>query len=694
MAMMARMRDLAPTFIITVGVLFVLFMIISDSNVLEIFGARTNNVGSVNGRDITYQEFSNLIERARENQKNQTGQDIDEENMDQFRDQVWDALVTQILTEQQIEKFGISVTDEEIKEIILGENPPEFLKRNFIDSTGNFNREMYENALYDPRNKEPLLQAEEAVRQQRLTEKLQSILFSSITVSEGELKRKFVDQNVKMSAEFAFLDINFLTDSLFKPSEEEMKKYFENNPEKYKVDNQVKLKYVLFPVQASEADSKYVKQTLDNVFTKAKDDTSFKSYVDIYSETPYSRDTTDIAGFPQSVANLIANANSGDLIGPVATPTGMALYKLIAKIKTDDSFVRAKHILIPFENDEEKAKTEANRIYDELIKGADFETFAKTFSKDPGSAANGGDLGWFAKGRMVKEFEEACFKGKVNEIQKPVRTTYGFHIIKVIGKISEKFVSEKITSAVKPSATTRDNIYNKANDFSYLSEKNGFEAEAKVANYTIQETTPFNEDVYSVPGIGYSKGIVNFSFENGLNTISSVFKVPQGYVVFMISEIIKPGIKKFDDVKAEVEAEVKKEKKLTKAVDVLKNAKNKISGDLTKSPAIDPLIRYNTANDFTLAGSIPGVGIDYGFSALAYNAKLNEVTDTYKGQRGAYLIKVTSRTNFDSTAYSIQRNTLRESILQEKKSSFFTQWLAKLKEDADITDKRYMFYGR
>jgi peptidyl-prolyl cis-trans isomerase D len=123
MAMMAKMRNLAPAFIIAVGGLFVLFMVISDSNVLEVLGARTNNIGSVNGRDITYQEFSNYMDRAIENQKAQTGQDINEDNMDYFRDQVWDALVTQILTEEQLKKFGIVISDDEIRSVILGENP-------------------------------------------------------------------------------------------------------------------------------------------------------------------------------------------------------------------------------------------------------------------------------------------------------------------------------------------------------------------------------------------------------------------------------------------------------------------------------------------------------------------------------------------------------------------------------------------
>ena len=73
MAMMAKMRSLAPAFILSVGVLFVLFMVMSDSSVLEALGGRTNLVGKVNGDGITYKEFSKAIDQQRENQKNQTG---------------------------------------------------------------------------------------------------------------------------------------------------------------------------------------------------------------------------------------------------------------------------------------------------------------------------------------------------------------------------------------------------------------------------------------------------------------------------------------------------------------------------------------------------------------------------------------------------------------------------------------------
>ncbi len=138
MAMMAKMRSLAPAFIITVGALFVLFMVISDSNVLEALGGRSNDVGSINGVDISYREYQFVLDQQREQQKQQTGQDIGDDQWDQFREQVWESLITQKLLEQEIERLGVTVSDEEIKDIILGNNPPDFLKQNFIDSTGNF----------------------------------------------------------------------------------------------------------------------------------------------------------------------------------------------------------------------------------------------------------------------------------------------------------------------------------------------------------------------------------------------------------------------------------------------------------------------------------------------------------------------------------------------------------------------------
>ncbi len=694
MAMMARMRSLAPAFIIGVGGLFVLFMVLSDSKVMEVFGARTNNVGSVNGRDITYQEYANLIDRAIQNQKAQTGQDIPEEQMEQFREQVWDGLITQILTEQALEKFGITVTDDEIRDVILGDDPPEFLKRSFIDSLGRFNRELYNQALFDPRNKEPLVQAEDAVRQQLLSQKLQSYLTATINVSEQEIIRKFIDQNIQMTAEFTLVDLNSIEDKEVKVTDEDLKNYYDEHPEKFQQEAQRKIKYVFFRNAPSKSDSDGVIENLTNVFQKVKNDTSFKSNVEIYSEVPYSRDTTNLTSLPEPVREVILKQNPGSVFGPVAIPNGFAIYKLVATVPSSEPLVKASHILIQSSGDDVKDKAEADRIYNEAISGKDFSALARQYSKDPGSALRGGDLGWFGKGQMVKEFEDACFNGGLNVVQKPVKTTYGYHIIKVTDRINKKFVVERIVNSVKMSGMTRDNLYNQANDFSYLAEKYSFEKEAENSKYPVQESQPLTEKNQFIPGIGTNKGMIDFIFDNGINTVSPVFKVQAGYVVFKISEIINAGVKKFDDVKNEVKTFVLREKKFIIAEKLIKDIKSKVGNDLYRSKEVYAKARYDTTGAFTTAGNIPKVGIEYNFSASAYKGELNKVIGPIKGQRGYYLVKVISRNNFDQNVFNMQRNQIRDNILQERKSQYIGQWLTKIKEDSEIKDNRHLFFGR
>ncbi len=695
MGMMAKIRGLAPAFIITVGALFVLFMVISDSNVLEALGGRTNSVGSVNGEDISYQEFVNAVDQQRENQKKQTGKDVDEQGMEQIRDQVWDALITQKLLAEQIDKFGVSVSDEEIKEVILGENPPEFLKQNFIDSTGNFNRQVYEQALFDPRNKAALVQAEEYVKQNRLNEKLQSIILASVNVSEADIKNRFNEQNQKIKAEYALIDLSLYPDSVVKFDDNDLRKYYNENLDKYKNQAQRKLQYVLFSNQPSADDSANIKRNLETVADRYKRDTSsFKSFVEIYSTVPYSKDTVALNSFSQPVIDLMVKTAPGQLVGPVATPEGFALYNLSAVVPSTETLARASHILINDMGSDEKNLEEANKIYNELIAGANFEKVAIEKSKDPGSGSRGGDLGWFGKGAMVPEFEKAVFEGIVGVIQKPVKSSFGYHIIKVTGKTSNKYVVEKIVNPIQTSASTLDAIFNSAQDFSYVADKNGFEKEAKLMNYTVQETSPYTKETYSIPGIGVSKRLAEWSFENSVNKVSEVYKVQNGYVVCRISEVISEGAKPFDEVKAQIQPLVIREKKYLRALDYASKLKTQIGGDIFKVKTLNPKLIADTTGQFSPNGSIPNIGRDYAFIYAAEKTGVNKVSDPVRGFRGYFLIKVTEKSSFDSSAYSIQRNSIRDQLFQEKRNVYVSQWLDKLKKDADIKDKRYLFFGR
>jgi peptidyl-prolyl cis-trans isomerase D len=693
MAMMARMRSLAPAFILSIGVLFVLFMVISDSNVMQALGGRSNDVGSINGEKISYQEFAGDVDREVENMKSQSGKDVDPEQMPQIRDQVWNAVVTQKLVSQEIEKFGITVSDDEIRDIILGDNPPEFLKQNFIDSTGKFNRELYESSLFNPKNQKPLIQAEEYVRQQQLNQKLQSLLFASITVSDADIKRKYIDQNISMDVDYALVSLNLFPDSTIKVTNDDLKTYYDNNSDNYKVRAQRKLKYVLFPEQATEGDSLNVKKTLELVASNLKSDTaSFKSYVNIYSSQPYKKDTVAISAFSTEGADEILKSTPGSIVGPVPSSEGYVLYNLVAVVPSKETFAHASHILINGGSDSANYQ-QAMKIYNDLKAGADFEKLAEQYSKDPGSAQRGGDLGWFGKGRMIKEFEDAVFKGSVGEIQKPVKTNFGYHIIKVTGRTDKKFVIEKIVNPVVASATTKDEIYNKAKDFSYIANKNDFQKEAKLMNYKIQETPPFTKDSYTIQGLGNNQRILQFAFDNDVNSVSDVFRLPAGDVVVMVSDIIKEGIKPLDEVKNLVKVAVVREKKFQEAEKLAEEIKEKIGDDINKAKEIDSSVIINKTGKFTGAnGYVPNIGRDFGFIEKAQKLELNKVSDPVKGLRGCYLMKVVERTSFDSSAFASQRSTIMSQLLSEKKNAYITQWIEMSKKNADIVDNRYKFF--
>ena len=102
--------------------------------------SESQEIGKVNGAIITTRDFAELVKRNAENQKAQTGVDPDENQMRLIRDQVWNEMVDDHLYGEQVKKLNITVPDKEISEWVYGDNPPDFLRRQFLDSTGNFDR--------------------------------------------------------------------------------------------------------------------------------------------------------------------------------------------------------------------------------------------------------------------------------------------------------------------------------------------------------------------------------------------------------------------------------------------------------------------------------------------------------------------------------------------------------------------------
>jgi parvulin-like peptidyl-prolyl isomerase len=678
---------------LTFGVVFVLFMILSDSKVTDLIGKQKQNVGSVDGDDISYQEYSNAVDNFRKRQE-QSGQTIDESQMDYFRDQVWDYMVSQKLIDKKIKEYGIIVTDDEVRNALLGPNPPAMLKQQFTDSTGNFNRAAYDNAMRDPRNKKIVIEVEEGIKQQLIQQKLQDYLGASVSVSNDEVKDEWIKQNVKMKAKYISVAITNFSDSDFKVTDDEIKNYYDNHSDDFKIEAQRKLKYVNFKRQPSSNDTLLVVNNLTAIVAKLKKDTtSFKKYVEIYSERPYTKDTVAVGSIPIGVRDELIKGKIGDVVGPDVSYQGCIVFRLAGKVKSKNEQVKASHILIKSTGDDKADLKKANDIYNELIKGADFASVAKQKSQD-GSAALGGDLGWFGKGQMVKAFEDVAFTAKIGVIQKPVKSQFGYHIIKVTDRTNEDVIVEKIINKIQTSNATSDKLSTDAQDFQYIAKKDGFESEAKIMKYTVTETPLFIEDAAMIPGIGANTSFVKWAFDNKTGEISDVYKMPSGYIIAMVSDVIKPGVRKFEEVKPMIKNLIIKEKKFAKSMSIISDIRSKIgdSGDASISKSVFSNVKIDSTVEFTTAGIIPSLGRDYAFSNYSIKGEIGKWSKPIKGELGGYLIKVTSRTQIDQTKMNTQMPALKKQLFDQKKSRYFGQWVQDLKKDAKIVDDRHLFY--
>ncbi len=698
MAIMTKMRDNMPAILIGLVVMFLITIVFDwGMNYLGLTSQRNDPVvGIVNGKEVKYTEFNKIVDQARENQKAQSGQDIEDDQLPMFRDQVWESYVNQILIEQEVEKLGIKVTDDEIYEIITGENPPEFLKRNFIDSLGNFNRQLYIQAIMDPRNKEALAQAEDYVRQQRLQEKLITYLKATIVVPENEIKKRFMEQNVKADAKFILFDLNSIKDNEVSYTEDELKAYYKKNIDQYKVEAQRKLKYVIFRRQPSKADSQAVYNSLVPIVEEAKKDPDFAGLIKLYTNKEYSERAILHGSLPYEAEVELYKHQVGDVVGPVLTYSGYSIFKIVRDSVSADEYVHASHILIPSAGDTVAALNKAKEILQRIKNGEDFAKMAKEYSLDPISASRGGDLGWFGKGMMVPPFEKAAFSAKIGEVVGPVKSDYGYHIIKVHDKNKRIIIAAELNQPVKISPQTEEDLYNAAQDFAYIVKKNGeFEQEAQLMKYQVQETAPFTEKSEFIPGIGMYKQLVKFAFDNKVGTVTDVFPTSQGYVVAKVSDATEAGFKSFEEVKETIKQAVIKEKKY----EILKKKAEELRKKIPAGQGLEYLKNLDTNITITQTGLFNygqfvggGVGRDFAFNFAAFKLKVGEVSQPVKGNRGYYLIELVSKQDFDKTAFDIQKNSIRNQILQEKQNTIISSWMNELKKKAKIEDLRFKYY--
>jgi len=703
MPVMTKMRDNMPAILIGLAILFVAMIIFDwgmDLTGRRGSGFRATIVGKVNGEEISYPDFDKMYQSALDNYKNSAKEDPDDQTITQIRDEVWQEMVNQILVKQEAEKLGITVTDQELKDWVNNdpESLPDVIKRNFEDSTGHLDLRILRAAQNDnrPEVQQFWVSVQEYLKEKRLEDKLTSRLYSAIRIPESELRERFEQQSEKFEAAYVLVPPAVLfPDSSIQVNESEVHDYYSSHQENYRTQPTRNLEYVVFPIRPSAADSTEVQAEMNRVAGIAKGGADFLELVKEYSETPYDDKFISHGQMDQTVEKQAFAAQKGTIIGPFTGSDGYHLIKVMDEQDGKNVFIHAAHILLRVNPgpDSIAAYTQARQLITELRGGADFAALARQYSQDPGSAQQGGDLGWFGKGMMVKPFEDAAFKAGIGQVVGPVRTQFGLHIIKVLGKDSRELKIADIKMSVKTSQQSKDDLKQHAEDFIYVAKQDGFDKAANTMNVRMERTPSFAKGRF-IPGVGQNDDLMKWIFDGKLGDISDVTTISQGYAVFMISDVKDAGVTPFEQVSAQIRTIVKREKQYDQAQKYADQLLQKLHpGDSLKSVIqYDGRIHYGFTGSFGPSGFVPEVGRDMGFVAEALKLNPGQISPAIKGTNGVYALQLLNKTTFDTTAYKIQRITIMQQLMQQEKTRIVNDWLQSLKESASIEDNRSQIF--
>ncbi len=700
--LMNKLRDKTHIILIILVIAFLATIVFEwGMDYLGMRGGSVVEFGSVNGEEIRYQDFENQVQFAIEQQKQQSGQDPDESVIEMIREQVWDQMVTQTLVQQEIKRLGITVTNQEILNWVYNspQTLPDVIKRNFIDSTGNFNMALYQQVLATktPEIQKFWAQVEEYLKQTLLSQKLQSVITGAVRVSEGDVLLKFKDDNILAAFNYVLFDLNRVPDQQLTVTDEELKAFYEKNKEDYKIDETAKMKYVLFSDATTLEDSNVVEKQLKALIKELKkskeSDSTLIEFVNTYSQTKWADKFYKPNELAPEVTDFLFNAIKDSVSDVIKASDGYHIVRLLDSKDGDDVFFNASHILINFGTDTNAAKVKAETIYNRAKSGEDFSKLASELSDDASNKFKGGALGWFTKGAMVKDFENAVMSGNPGGVVGPVKTQYGYHIVKVNDKQKKQFRVADIKMPIKTTPKTKDAVRKRAEDFSYIAVKGNFEEEAKKLNLQVLDIPGITKNSF-IPGAGQNKTVIKFAFGESKGSVSEPIKVQGGYAVYLLTEKNPKGYLNFEEIKENnLVPHLKLEKKLDILKQIAQDMRAKVSGnDLNSLKQFDPNIIVPQIDSFSVSNPNPSIGSDFDFINALFKLQNGQLSEPIRTKKGYYVVHMLNVTPFDQQKFNNDKNVIRASLIETKKQAITAQWISDLKDRAKIIDNRDKFF--
>ena len=364
--------------------------------------------------------------------------------------------------------------------------------------------------------------------------------------------------------------------------------------------------------------------------------------------------------------------------------------------------VKVSHILIktplpgPDGKVDEKAVAEAQRRAEDLLKqlksGAKLEDLAKKYSEDPGSAKQGGSLGWIGKGQTVPEFEKAAFSLPKGQISDLVKSSYGFHIIRVDDKQEAHTKSlDEVKSEIEP-ILKHQKAQQIAQKQAEALLKQARDLQSLDAAAAAQKIPVINSDFFArkdmLPGLGPSTQFMDAVFSEAENAPPDVAPASQGIVVFQLVAVKPAATPTFEEIRSKVEEEFKNERSSQLLSQKIQELSDRAKAEHDLKRAAKELGATVKTSDFVLPdGQVPDVGSMSGQAAVAFNMKPGEISGPINNGANAVVLAVLENQQPSEADYAAKRDQIRDQLLQQKQQERFGLFVASLVDEMTRTGK-------
>ncbi|MCL1942404.1 MAG: SurA N-terminal domain-containing protein [Candidatus Azobacteroides sp.] len=693
MATLEKIRKRAGLLVAVLGIALLAFIVGDLFNIGSAFGRdKQAKMIIVNGEAVSREAYQQMVDEMTHIQEKYSGRTLSgEEESYRVRQNVYQMLVDAELVKEQSEKVGLTVTDDEVSDMLFGVEPGAFIQNYpaFVNpQTGRFDRNLLMrfvqagDSIAEINSEWRFIKI--MAQQQRRQEKYSTLLTKAI--GPNSLEAKFNFEAGKTSADFAYVlkPYRSIADSTIEVTKNDLNALYKERKQRYKQEESRGVKYITFDITPSEEDYQQEETRIANLkdqFEKASTTNEIEDVVGIISGNKFVNAFISTKRLTPSVKAFTDSAKIGEVKGPYLEGDTYKMLKLIGRTVAPDS-IQIQQIMFPLSEDP-RATAFVDSILNVLNGGKDFTEVSRSLGVESAPI-------WATEDQLMnlgETFKNECFSLPTKKVTK-LKSNNGIHLLVVNERTQpvSKIKIAEIDNTVIASSKTHNNLYNQATEFiTYNTTLDQFEKGAKEKGYSVSPIVYVYPNDLTVGNVRRSREAVRWVFTNSPGKIK-FFECEDKIIIIAIESNIKEGFSPESMVENELKAEILNNKKAEKIIAEFKSKPATSLEAYSQSFGINidtaKFVSFNT-------GPIRGIGMEPVLEALAPIASIDKLSEPTKGNNGVYIFKVYNKTEnptpFDAKA---QIETMKRTYTYRVPSMA----MKALRDKATIEDHRIIFY--